>query len=1153
MDEGEKDKSAMEGKVGATAKLPDNTPPSTSESITPGKEKSAAAAMKGESTPGKETISAEIKDPSPTGGKAQFCSAKSGKVEANINPSMEGDSLGKEDSLKLGNGKDKGDILVHEAKQAVETYTTKELEAQGANEKKGSKVVEKTSDSSSLETEQIVEQGDKSDDDGVGGAFGRLGKGAQKKRRKKKSRKVKPIRISIPSHVPKPKGPELAKTSRENQYTKHDVGFDDVEEEEDPLEFYSSTHEEQNPDYLGFHSARLRHRLEVEVAKLQKDKDEDMNKIEAYLSARWDERNGKSQSHIEQVRTEMKEKQMRQRAQLSEKHRRQLETDDRKIADGEKWLTEKQQAEFQQQQMNFSNNMMEWNAVAAQLQTRHAYQRRQFEEKKLGLKKRSEQELKAQNQILECHHKKRQLEADAQIKDMEQKYHKQQENLKAKLTRLHEERFDKMKNDIEAECTLTHDGASETPNATQGSADMFQMPNLKGTGNTSEPHDASQTAKGSVHEGSVSHDAVMRQKRRKNLMNSVTIQLAIEIHNEGIIAMTRSTPHEGEKRSTESEDAKLASDKSTGRSSTFVPWGVKARALLYSIVVGEIPSDPFFDQICRRGALGGGLVKCMITDTRTSEDTATQDRAATFAQVRIAKRRSRLEEIEHRYNNACNLLQNLQAEATVLMEKEGKLAAAHKEAALGFERAKQTLDKFKAQAQHFFRQDGTPSPRVNPDSQQKLVIAMKKYKHSYDSTKQKEITLREALELARNGLKHKQTEGQRLQHEAMTLEGNLKEARQSLANVDEAYSLETIIEDVTATLNKMAEKRRSQVNRNKSNSSNSSRSEAWEKAMSLMPEEKKKSFHQKMLRRRITTMLRPSHASMVAEVKRMARTKSSTSNDKDCFDIKGNDDEICPELRAEQLLLLALHPESPKDPLPPVPDQSLPGQSWAEPGWQLIIEDPDFGNFKSASSILPIVNEGHLSQQFLSSCCSSGRQAASLIAPRHLRMLEAPMSSTCQASAPAESNPSGEKKPSPNASDVFDSDPLYVTEDKLRLGYQFDLSPSTVEQSLEQSNERPNEDPKVKPAICLARSADTSKTNTKKRRPSKKADVKSTGKAPAKRRKSQTKATKKQSAKASQPDINPQNVPQNQLVPPLFPNNSMPNQNLPMRNQQQNN
>lgn len=162
-------------------------------------------------------------------------------------------------------------------------------------------------------------------------------------------------------------------------------------------------------------------------------------------------------------------------------------------------------------------------------------------------------------------------------------------------------------------------------------------------------------------------------------------------------------------------------------------------------------------------------------------------------------------------------------------------------------------------------------------------------------------------------------------------------------------------------------------------------------------------------------MLRPSHATMLADVKEITkRSKTKTSMSNDCFDVCNDDDDdddgLSPELRAEQLLLLALHPQSPSNPLPPVPDQS--SSNWAEPGWQLVLESSDSDKKgTSFSSILPCQTfEGQLSQKFLSGCCSSGRQAASLIKPRHLRMLSAPLSFTGQASAPAETNPSGDVK-----------------------------------------------------------------------------------------------------------------------------------------------
>jgi len=188
-------------------------------------------------------------------------------------------------------------------------------------------------------------------------------------------------------------------------------------------------------------------------------------------------------------------------------------------------LLQKQHLEMQQR-MSQHAGMLEWNGIATQLQNRHAYQRQQFEESKIEMKKRSEQELNAQNQILEAHHKKRQSESQILIKELTDKCHKQHANLKAKLSRLHDERFEKRRKEAEAECAFDDGYQSET--LTRGKTSASECC-LHTTENSADEH----PIKGGLLEGAVSHDAVVRQKQRKGLMNNASIQLAIEIHNEG--------------------------------------------------------------------------------------------------------------------------------------------------------------------------------------------------------------------------------------------------------------------------------------------------------------------------------------------------------------------------------------------------------------------------------------------------------------------------------------------------------------------------------------------------------------------------------------------------------------------------------------------
>jgi hypothetical protein len=62
------------------------------------------------------------------------------------------------------------------------------------------------------------------------------------------------------------------------------------------------------------------------------------------------------------------------------------------------------------------------------------------------------------------------------------------------------------------------------------------------------------------------------------------------------------------------------------------------------------------------------------------------------------------------------------------------------------------MDDLKVKVQQFFGKDGTPSPNLNPESKQKILSSMYKYKNDYESARNEELTLRNPLELARLAL-----------------------------------------------------------------------------------------------------------------------------------------------------------------------------------------------------------------------------------------------------------------------------------------------------------------------------------------------------------------------------------------------------------------
>ena len=561
---------------------------------------------------------------------------------------------------------------------------------------------------------------------------------SNKGKKKKRKSKRKAVQISIAS-VPDKKDatvseePVAIPVTTSSKQSNLILDGDDAEECDGDISFFSETHEAQDVDNAENHSSRMKVRLNVELQKLEDDKAEDMAKINAYLIAKWEERTDTLNKQVLKIRRDMMIKQSAQRAQLAEKHKTQQELDKRKIDEGRKWLIERQQQQLTQEagQTGKSGSTIteEWNNMPNQLQTRHSFQLKQFEVKEATMKERSANDASAQNQILEAHHRKRSAEADAFIENLIKNCQQKQKNLKATLNRLHEQRFEARKREIK----ITFSKPFESPAS-----------ELKGV----EPH--SHQELGNYLDNSFAHTAVLRHKHRKHIMNGTTVQIAVDIHNEGLFLMARST-HENENSlssfgnvsNTAPGIGTLVTDDSSGRPCLFIPWGAKARSFLYSIVCGEIPNGYGLEKATAGSTssqklLDGGLVKCMITDTRTSQETATRDRALSYPRIQKLANTASIENANQLKASYSTRTEELESDITNLSLREQKIALAHREAAQNLERSKAAMDKLKIHVQQFFGKDGTPSPNLNPESRQKILSTMSRYKPSYETRKNEE-------------------------------------------------------------------------------------------------------------------------------------------------------------------------------------------------------------------------------------------------------------------------------------------------------------------------------------------------------------------------------------------------------------------------------
>jgi F0F1-type ATP synthase membrane subunit b/b' len=294
----------------------------------------------------------------------------------------------------------------------------------------------------------------------------------------------------------------------------------------------------------------------------------------------------------------------------------------------------------------------------------------------------------------------------------------------------------------------------------------------------------------------------------------------------------------------------------------------------------------------------------------------------------------------------------------------------------------------------FYVDGRTPVATISHADQQKLVNVLSRIKTNFATAENRAKQFKKATTEARKVGSEARIMAERAASAVALVENALKEAKNKSGSNGKhgKNQVEDRVDAVLSVIHLTAEKRRHQPSMKKDSKS----PQLWE--IPGISESLKESLRHKMQRRRLSIVLRPTRASMLAELGRMLKGESFQKQSIS----KRHDTELPPDLRAEQLLLLALHPTAPSPALPSVPPYSS-SDMWAEPGWQVELDVPDDDPHRGV--VLPFSSSAPFLQRQLSECNSvPGRQAASLIRPCQLRTLETPLSTVAQASAPAETH-----------------------------------------------------------------------------------------------------------------------------------------------------
>jgi hypothetical protein len=298
--------------------------------------------------------------------------------------------------------------------------------------------------------------------------------------------------------------------------------------------------------------------------------------------------------------------------------------------------------------------------------------------------------------------------------------------------------------------------------------------------------------------------------------------------------------------------------------------------------------------------------------------------------------------------------------------------------------------------------DGNVVESTNANDRAELQKALRSYKANVENMSRRENTARAAVMEIQSRVQKFQLVA-KASSESLASVTDLLKKRKLIKNDLDASQTKTSLEvtdqdrasirvkDVIACLRKTAEKRREQMNDKKSGNV----SNAWVQSFPDLPTSLKKSLWHKMHRRKQQIVLRPSPESMMNQLRSKISDSRKTQQERLTTTLE---EDLA---RAEKLFLLATHPLDASN-LSTTPHAKA-GESWAEPGWHLNLDVPNFVE-PDWRPILPRFPSFPVLERNLSEIASApGRQTSSFLKQSHFRCLVSPLTAVSVASSPSES------------------------------------------------------------------------------------------------------------------------------------------------------
>lgn len=419
----------------------------------------------------------------------------------------------------------------------------------------------------------------------------------------------------------------------------YDGWVDDDELMESAMAFFGETHEDQDPSYVQFIKEQEERAIKEELAKLDAEDRAGRKAIEELVNAQLKEKQEATERNLERYRAKAAEDEQRDLQRLQERYSESTAANQSKIQNGLKIIqhthNQEIQKALQQHHQNVSQRRIpeqigssEWGVTLQQLQAKQQRQMQEFHVKSEDMKKKCDAEFKREQEKIRQQREKRSRDIDTGRQKMFSKLLGSFQQLRQRYVKRHMQKMIKKKEEIMRKVAKASDrketvlpaARDAVQDAMEATLELRPPSPIKSIPTWAE--DSAYPVTG----------AAARHKHRKGVLGQINKQLSVELHNEGIWIYSK-IPEE----KSEAEKADIAK-KGTGeevdgnspkRDDEFIPWGLKARAILQSVICGEIPIGYGADRFNLGDivATQGGHIRCVVTDLRTSEETASNQRA----------------------------------------------------------------------------------------------------------------------------------------------------------------------------------------------------------------------------------------------------------------------------------------------------------------------------------------------------------------------------------------------------------------------------------------------------------------------------------------------------------------------------------------------